>query len=85
MGILTTFQGIGRSGSASLAVVGPGIAEALVATGVGLLAAIPATMAFNAFMAQVDQMGESMALFSQEFEEDLALLGRSAEGAEHEG
>ena len=65
--------------------VGPGIAEALVATGVGLLAAIPATMAFNAFMAQVDQMGESMALFSQEFEEDLALLGRSAEGAEHEG
>ena len=84
VGILTTFQGIGRSGSASLAVVGPGIAEALVATGVGLLAAIPATMAFNAFMAQVDQIGESMALFSQEFEEDLALLGRSAEDAEGE-
>ena len=79
IGILTTFQGIGQSGNASLAVVGPGIAEALVATAVGLLAAIPATMAFNAFVSQVDQVAESMSLFCGEFEEDLASFDRSAE------
>jgi biopolymer transport protein TolQ len=74
VGIITTFQGIGRAGNASLAVVGPGIAEALIATGVGLLAAIPATMAYNAFVSRIDEVADSMGLFSKEFEEDLALL-----------
>lgn len=75
IGIITTFQGIGRAGNASLAVVGPGIAEALIATGVGLLAAIPATMAYNAFVARIDEVADAMGIFSTEFAEDLALLG----------
>lgn len=81
VGIITTFQGIGRAGSASLAVVGPGMAEALVATGVGLLAAIPATMAYNAFVARIDSITDSIAIFSTEFEEDLALLGGASASA----
>jgi len=48
-GIMTAFKGIGESGSASLAVVAPGIAEALVATAIGLVAAIPAVMGYNHF------------------------------------
>ena len=75
IGIITTFQGIGRAGNASLAVVGPGIAEALIATGVGLLAAIPASMAYNAFVSRIDEVADSMGLYSQELEEDLAVLG----------
>jgi biopolymer transport protein TolQ len=82
VGIITTFQGIGRAGNASLAVVGPGIAEALIATGVGLLAAIPASIAYNAFVARIDEVGDSMELFSEEFETDLKLLGTTGgEGA----
>jgi len=81
VGIITTFQGIGRAGNASLAVVGPGIAEALIATGVGLLAAIPATMAYNAFVARIDDVADSMGIFSKEFEADLAALGGGDSGA----
>ena len=54
VGIIAAFQSIGEAGQASLAVVGPGIAEALVATAVGLLAAIPATIAYNAFGGRID-------------------------------
>ncbi len=75
VGIITTFQGIGRTGSASLAVVGPGIAEALIATGIGLLAAIPASIAYNTFVAMIDDLTGSMDLFATEFEEDLAAFG----------
>ena len=74
VGIISTFQSIGAAGSASLAVVGPGMAEALIATGVGLLAAIPATMAYNAFLARIDVLDQSIGLFSSELEEDLAHL-----------
>ena len=49
-GIMNAFQGIGSAGSASLAVVAPAIAEALVATAAGLAAAIPAVMAYNFFV-----------------------------------
>ena len=49
IGIIGSFQGIGRAGSASLAVVAPGIAEALIATAIGLFAAIPATIFYNSF------------------------------------
>ncbi|MCS6838824.1 MAG: MotA/TolQ/ExbB proton channel family protein [Bdellovibrionaceae bacterium] len=52
-GILNSFHKIGAMGSASLAVVAPGISEALVATAVGLFAAIPATFFYNQFVAQV--------------------------------
>ena len=73
VGIITTFQSIGRAGTASLAVVGPGMAEALVATGVGLLAAIPASIAYNAFATRLDGVESALGLYSEELIEDLGL------------
>jgi biopolymer transport protein TolQ len=52
-GIMGSFHKIGQTGVASLAVVAPGISEALIATGVGLFAAIPATMAYNLFVTRL--------------------------------
>ncbi len=52
-GIMNAFQKIGQTGAASLAVVAPGISEALVATAIGLAAAIPAVVAYNHFNAQL--------------------------------
>lgn len=52
-GIMGSFQKIGATGVASLAVVAPGISEALIATGVGLFAAIPATIAYNLFVTRL--------------------------------
>jgi biopolymer transport protein TolQ len=66
-GILMSFQEIGVSGSTSLAVVGPGIADALVATAVGLFAAIPAVYFYNHFTYQLKQFATSMDDFSMEF------------------
>ncbi len=74
IGIIAAFQSIGEAGQASLAVVGPGIAEALVATAVGLLAAIPAMMAYNAFGGRIDGILAMLDRFSEQFQEDLALL-----------
>jgi biopolymer transport protein ExbB len=53
IGIIVSFQALGRNPKGGLEVVGPGIAEALVATAVGLVVAIPAVVAFNAFKAQL--------------------------------
>jgi biopolymer transport protein TolQ len=66
-GIMTSFHGIGQSGSASLAVVAPGISEALVATAIGLVAAIPAVMGYNHFLNKVNVLIGEMDNFSQEF------------------
>ncbi len=66
-GILMSFQEIGQSGSTSLAVVGPGIADALVATAVGLFAAIPAVYFYNHFTYQMKQFATAMDDFSMEF------------------
>lgn len=52
-GIMNSFHGIGLTGSASLAVVAPGISEALIATAAGLAVAIPAVIAFNYFMQKI--------------------------------
>ncbi len=81
IGIIGSFQGIGRAGSASLAVVAPGIAEALIATAVGLFAAIPATVFYNNFVARLDAIAESIDLFRGEFEGDLDLLAAQASEA----
>ncbi len=72
VGIINAFQGIGQTGSASLAVVAPGIAEALIATAVGLAAAIPATIFYNHFAAEVRRVAGAIDLFRAEFEADLA-------------
>jgi biopolymer transport protein TolQ len=73
-GIMTAFKGIGESGSASLAVVAPGIAEALIATAIGLVAAIPAVMGYNHFQNKIRVVVAQMDNFSSEF---LNIVQRS--------
>ncbi len=66
-GIMDTFQGIGARGSATLAVVAPGISEALVATAAGLAAAIPAVIFYNYFLNKSKIMVQEMDNFAAEF------------------
>jgi biopolymer transport protein TolQ len=66
-GIMGSFQGIGARGSASLAVVAPGISEALIATATGLAAAIPAVVAYNHFVGQIRRQAIDLEGFSQDF------------------
>ncbi len=66
-GIMNAFRSIGLSGAASLAVVAPGISEALIATAVGLAAAIPAVIAYNAYLRRVETLTIEMENFSDEF------------------
>jgi biopolymer transport protein TolQ len=65
-GIMTTFRALGTAQSASLAVVAPGIASALIATAAGLGVAIPAVMAFNWFVARTDAMQDEADAFIEE-------------------
>lgn len=65
-GIMESFRGIGSLGSASLAVVAPGISEALIATAAGLGAAIPAVMAYNFFVNRVKHWAVEMDNFRLE-------------------
>lgn len=74
IGIINAFQSIGESGSASLAVVAPGIAEALIATAVGLFAAIPATIFYNVFVGRLRGIAQSIDLFVVEYEGDLRRM-----------
>jgi biopolymer transport protein TolQ len=78
LGIINAFQNIGMSGSASLAVVAPGIAEALIATAVGLFAAIPATIFYNLFVGRLRGIAGAIDLFSGEYEGDLRRLASAA-------
>jgi len=66
-GIMNAFRGIGVMGSASLAVVAPGISEALIATAAGLAAAIPAVVAYNYFTNKVHVLESEMHNFSADF------------------
>ena len=66
-GILITFQRIGLTGSTNLATVGPGIADALIATAAGLFAAIPAVYFYNHFTNRVKHFSAEMDDFSLEF------------------
>jgi len=72
-GIMESFRGIGMRGSASLAVVAPGISEALIATAAGLAAAIPAVVAFNYFNNKASEMRSEMDAFAADF---LSLVVR---------
>ena len=74
IGIINAFESIGRAGSASLAVVAPGIAEALIATAVGLFAAIPATIFYNRFVARLRGIQVSIDRFTAEYEDDLRRM-----------
>lgn len=66
-GIMTSFINIGATGASNLAVVAPGIAEALIATAIGLFAAIPAVIAFNIYTARVRGIGQEMGAFAADF------------------
>jgi biopolymer transport protein TolQ len=66
-GIMGAFRNIGATGSANLATVAPGIAEALIATAVGLFAAIPAVVAYNYFLNWVKVLASEMENFSSDF------------------
>ena len=67
LGIIDSFQGLGMAGSASLRAVAPGISEALIATAMGLAAAIPAAVAYNYFGHIIKEQGARMDDFSLEF------------------
>jgi biopolymer transport protein TolQ len=66
-GIMETFKSIGARGSATLAVVAPGISEALIATAAGLAAAIPAVIFYNYFLNKSRTMVQEMDNFADEF------------------
>jgi biopolymer transport protein TolQ len=66
-GIIDAFRSIGLVGNANLATVAPGIADALIATAVGLIAAIPALMAYNFFQGQLKQWQTELDDFALEF------------------
>jgi biopolymer transport protein TolQ len=66
-GIMNAFQGIALTQNTSLAAVAPGIAEALVATAFGLVAAIPAVVAYNKFTADLKRIAGNMEQFASEF------------------
>ncbi|MBN2062474.1 MAG: protein TolQ [Deltaproteobacteria bacterium] len=74
-GIMESFRGIGMKGSASLAVVAPGISEALIATAAGLAAAIPAVIAFNYFNSKVNELKAEMDTFMADF---MGMVERQA-------
>ncbi len=66
-GIMNTFRAIGATGSTSILTVAPGIAEALINTAAGLLAAIPAVIAYNHLLARVKSLNRRMEDFELEF------------------
>ena len=75
-GIMNSFQAIALTKNTSLAVVAPGIAEALFATALGLLAAIPAVIAFNKLSKDLDRYASRLETFASEFS---AILSRQME------
>ncbi len=77
-GIMNAFIEIGESQSTSLAVVAPGIAEALLATGLGLLAAIPAVIFYNKLSADADRIVGGYEAFADEF---ATILSRQLDAA----
>jgi biopolymer transport protein TolQ len=75
-GIMNSFQAIAQSNSTSLSIVAPGIAEALLATALGLLAAIPAVIAYNKLSHMANRVGQRLAGFADEF---AAILSRQVD------
>ena len=76
-GVMTSFLGIAAAGNTTLAVVAPGIAEALLATALGLVAAIPASIAFNKFSTDLARYAGRLEDFAGEFS---TILARQLEG-----
>jgi biopolymer transport protein TolQ len=72
-GIMNSFRGLAGASQATLSAVAPGISEALIATAIGLFAAIPALIAYNKFITDSDNLISSFESFKEEF---LAVLYR---------
>lgn len=66
-GIMNSFQSIGATGAANLAIVAPGISEALITTATGIAAAIPAVIFYNHFVGQIRKVAIDIECFSQDF------------------
>ena len=77
-GIMNSFQSIAVTKNTTLAVVAPGIAEALLATALGLLAAIPAVVAYNRLAGEVDRYADRLSSFGEEF---TVVLSRELDAA----
>ncbi len=77
-GIMTSFQAIAVSKNTSLAVVAPGIAEALFATAIGLVAAIPAVIFYNKFSADAARLNQRLESFADEFS---AIVSRQVDSS----
>jgi biopolymer transport protein TolQ len=77
-GIMNAFRGLANVGQATLAHVAPGIAEALVATAMGLFAAIPAVIAFNHFVRHIERLSIRFDSFMEEFSNILQRQANSA-------
>lgn len=77
-GIMTSFRGLANMHQATIAAVAPGISEALIATAMGLFAAIPAVLAYNRFSAKMDRLLSSYETFSEEFSSILHRQVHSA-------
>ena len=74
-GIMNSFRGLANVGQATLAHVAPGIAEALIATAMGLFAAIPAVVAYNRYTHDIDRLASRYESFMEEFSNILQRLG----------
>ena len=72
-GIMNSFRGLSNAGQATLAMVAPGISEALIATAMGLFAAIPAVIFYNRFASEIDRLTTRFETFAEEF---AAILQR---------
>ncbi|MBK4733609.1 protein TolQ [Noviherbaspirillum pedocola] len=75
-GIMNAFRGLGNVQQATLATVAPGIAEALIATAIGLFAAIPAVVAYNRYSHDIDRLAIRFETFIEEFSNILQRQGR---------
>jgi biopolymer transport protein TolQ len=75
-GIMQAFHALGNVKQATLALVAPGISEALVATAIGLFAAIPAVIAYNRYSNQVERLNNRYEEFMEEFSTLLQRQGR---------
>ncbi len=81
-GIMNSFRALGAQQQATLATVAPGIAEALIATALGLFAAIPAVVAYNRFATKAERLAGRYDMFLEEF---TNILQRHAHGGGHGG
>ena len=79
-GIMISFQGLANVKEATIATVAPGISEALIATAMGLFAAIPAVWAYNRYATKVDRMNVRYEAFAEEFS---SILQRQSHAEDH--